>query len=123
MSHEKVVLVVHPESRMRILLRSVLQDHGRQVLTDHSLTDVLADRSAEIPAVILLDRSFVAQDGVDVWSLFRQKRHDTETVLLPEGLESADRWRDCMIQVLRHLDRMLVMKPTRELLSVSQEKA
>lgn len=100
----KTVMVVHPQSRMRVLLRSVLQDHGRTVVTDHSCRDVLADRSDLAPAAILLDRSFLDPDEADVAALLRGKWPAAELVVLPLGIDQADTWRDAMIQLLRHLD-------------------
>jgi FixJ family two-component response regulator len=117
-STSKVVLVVHPDSQMRILLRSILQDESRTVLTDHSCSDLLSDQLGDVPAVILMDRSFLNQQGVDVLSLFHRKWNDTEVVLLPEGLEIASTQRDTLIQLLRHVDRLLSMKSTKELLAV-----
>ncbi|HEV3026741.1 MAG TPA: hypothetical protein VG457_04170 [Planctomycetota bacterium] len=120
MSASKVVLLVHPDSRVRILLRSILQDQGRTVMTDHSWSDLLSDRSGDVPAVILMDRSILDQEGVDALSLFRRKWNDTEVILLPEGLEMASIPRDSMIQLLRHVDRLISMKSTKELLAVSE---
>jgi len=103
MTDSAIVLVVHPESRMRLLLRSVLQDHGRTVLTEHSWSDLLSDRPGAVPAVILLDRSFVALEGVDALALLRGKWPGADIVVLPESLENADTWRDSMIDLLHHM--------------------
>lgn len=117
MKDSRIVMAVHPESRMRILLRSMLQDPSRTVLTDHSWTDLLADRESTAPAIILLDRSFLGQDCVDVLSLIHERWPDAEIVILPEALESGETCRDAMIQLMRHVDRLLAMKSTRELLT------
>jgi len=120
MSASKTVVVVHPASHVRIHLRSLLQDAGRTVLTDHSWSDLLSDRSGDVPAVILMDRSVLDQEGIDVLSLLRRKWSDTEVILLPEGLESTSTQRDNMTQLLRNLDRLLTMRSTKELLGVME---
>ena len=122
-SCSKVVLIVHPDSRVRILLRSSLQNQGCSVMTDHSWRDLLGDRSGDVPAVMLMDRSFLDQESVDLLSLFRQKWNDTEVILLPEGLENATIQRESMIPLLRHVDCLLSMKFTKELLAVSERTA
>jgi len=120
MSPSKVILVVHPDSHMRSHLRHLLQDQGRTVLTDHSCSDLLSDPRGDTPAVILLDRSFLDQEGIDILSLFRRRWNDTEVVLLPAGLENPSTGRESMIQLLRHVDRLLSMKSTKDLLAASE---
>lgn len=118
MSKSKMVTVVHPDPQARILLRSVLQDQGRSVATDHSCTDLLGDRSGVEPGVILLDRSFLVREGMDVLSLLRRKWAEAEIVFLPENLEGADAKSAPVVQLLRHVERLLNMRTTRELLAV-----
>jgi len=101
--HSNIVLVVHPESRIRLLLRSVLQDHGRTVMTEHSWSDLLSDRSGAVPAVILLDRSYVAQEGVEALGLLRRQWPGTEILILPGSFDDAETWRDSMIGLLHHM--------------------
>jgi FixJ family two-component response regulator len=113
-----MVTVVHPDPQTRVLLRSVLQAQGRAVATDHSCGDLLGDRSGVEPGVILLDRSFLVREGVDVLSLLRRKWGESEIVFLPEGLEGADGTSAIVVQLLRHVDRLLNMRTTRELLAV-----
>jgi DNA-binding NtrC family response regulator len=85
MKTSKVVMVIHPSSTMRNLLRSVLQDHQRRVVTGDSWLDLIADRTAAAPAVILLDRTLLNPQKADVLSLLHQRWTDSEIVLLPEG--------------------------------------
>ena len=120
MNPSKTIVVLHPQAGQRLLLRSVLQDHGRSVVTDLSCSDLLADPSGLTPAVILLDRSYVAADGVDVLTRLQQKWPDTEVVILPQALEQTETWRDSIIQILKHLDRLISMKSTTELLAASE---
>lgn len=107
MRNSTIVTAVHPDSKIRILLRSVLQDPTRTVLTDHSWADLLSDAAAPPPSVILLDRSFIGQDCVDVLALFQQRWPGVEVVVLPETLEADETRRDAMIQLLRQVDRLL----------------
>jgi len=120
MNPSKTIVVLHPQAGQRLLLRSVLQDHGRSVVTDLSCSDLLTDPSGLTPAVILLDRSYVAADGVDVLTRLQQKWPDTEVVILPQALEQTETWRDSIIQILKHLDRLISMKSTTELLAASE---
>lgn len=118
MSTDKTVTVVHPDPQTRVLLRSVLQAQGRTVATDHSCADLLADRSGVNPGVILLDRSLLALEGLDVLSLLCRKWAESEVVFLPEGLEAAHAGSASISQLLRIVDRLLAMRTTRELLAV-----
>ncbi len=122
MKASKFVMVIHPDSDMRNALRSVLQDHQRRVITGDSWLDLISDRSGESPAVILLDRTLLNPEKVDVLSLLHQRWTDSEIVLLPEGLENPGTRADTMIQLLRHIDRLLAMTSTRELLTASEER-
>jgi FixJ family two-component response regulator len=114
----KVVTVIHPDARARVLLRSVLQAQGRTVATDHSCTDLLSDHSGIDPAVILMDRSLLAREGLDVLSLLCRKWKESQVVFLPEGLEAADDGSVVIVQLLRHVERLLAMRTTGELLAV-----
>ncbi|HZE96854.1 MAG TPA: hypothetical protein VE981_07500 [Planctomycetota bacterium] len=118
MGASKIVTVVHPDSRTRILLRSVLQNHGCEVLTDHSWSHLLSDSSGAVPAVILIDRSLIHQDVGDGLSILQRKWVDSEIVLLPGDLMTADTVTSTVTQLLAHVDRLLAMKTTREILSV-----
>lgn len=118
MEFPKVVVVLHPESQVRMLLRSVLQDARRTVLTDHSWSDLLADRSSAVPSVILMDRSMLDHAGMDVLSQLRQKWSEAEIVFLPEGLLRPEATQVALSHLTRHVDRLLSMKTTRELLAV-----
>jgi len=117
-STSKIVTVVHPDPQVRVLLRSVLQARGRTVATDHSCGDLLEDRSGVEPGVILLDRSLLAREGLDVLSLLCRKWGESEIVFLPEGLEGAGSVSAVIDQLIQHVDRLLNMRTTRELLAV-----
>jgi len=120
MSDSKTILVVHPDSRVRALLRSLLEDQGRNVWTGHSWSDLLSDPSGDAPAVILMDRSYLGLEGLGVLSLCCRKWTDTEVVLLPDGFETASSGGDSFVQLLGHVDRLLSMKSTRELLAAPE---
>jgi len=109
----KSVIVVHPDSKSRIALRGVLESRGIHVATDHSSADLLAWTSDLRPDLVLLDRSLVAVDGVDLLSEIRRKWKETEIVLLPEEL--GDRSFTTLLDIV---DRLLGMRTTRELLAV-----
>jgi len=115
-----MVMVVHPDTQTRILLRSMLQDQGRKVVTGDSWLDLIGDRSGAAPDIILLDRSLLNPERMDVLSSVHQKWNNAEIVYLPEGLNNPKTRADSMIQLLRHLDRLLAMMPTHELLAASQ---
>ena len=107
MKDSRIVTALHPNSTMRILLRSMLQDPGRTVITDHSWTDLLADSDAPAPDVLLLDPSFIGQDDVDVPSLLHERWPHAEVVVLPPGLDDDALRRDAMIRLLRTVDDLL----------------
>jgi len=116
MRTSKVVTVVHPDSKVRIALRSALEAHGCTVATDHSCADLLSDSSIR-PDLILLDRSLLAEEGFQVLSEMNHKWEETEVLFLPEGLESEMGKTAAPPQLLQNVDRLLQMRTTRELLA------
>ncbi len=120
MSTSKAILIVHPDPNVRAALRQLLEDQGRTILTDPSGSDLPSEPWADAPAVILMDQSYLDREGVDVLSLCRRKWNDAEIVLLPQGLETAGPRRESVLRLLGHVDRLLSMKSTRELLAVPE---
>jgi FixJ family two-component response regulator len=117
MRTSKVVTVVHPDSKVRIALRSILEAHGCTVATDHSCADLLSGESCVCPDLILVDRSLLACEGFDVLSQLNRKWDETEIVFLPEGLSSEKGESASTSQLLNIIDRLLQMRTTRELLA------
>jgi DNA-binding response OmpR family regulator len=115
MRSSKVVTVVHPDSKVRIALRSTLEAHGCTVATDHSCADLLSDTSVR-PDLILLDRS-LSDDGFDVLSRLSQKWEEAEIVFLPEGMTREATKSAAIPQLLGIVDRFLRMRTTRDLLA------
>jgi len=115
MRPSKLVTVVHPDSKVRIALRSTLEAHGCSVATDHSCDDLLSDSSIR-PDLILLDRSLLGEEGSKVLSQLNRKWLETEIVFLPEGLAS-EKAKAAAAQILPIVDRLLKMRTTRELLA------
>src|SRR5690242_16428686 len=111
-----VVTVVHPDSNVRIALRSTLEAHGCTVATDHSCADLLSDPNLR-PDLILLDRSLLAEEGFQVLSQMNQKWEEAEVLFLPEGLGSETSKTAATPQLLQIVDRLLKMRTTRELLA------
>jgi DNA-binding NtrC family response regulator len=109
----KSVIVVHPDSAIRIALRTALEAPGILVATDHSAADLLAWNSDLRPSLVLIDRAMVADDGIDLLSEINRKWKETETVLLPEDLSGAS-----LGTLLGIVDRLLGMRTTGELLAV-----
>ena len=109
----KLVIVVHPDSKVRIRLRTALEKRGILVATDHSCSDLLSWTSDLRPALVLVDRSLTNADGVELLSEIQRKWKETETVLLPEDLGGA-----ALDSLLAIVDRFLGMRTTRELLAV-----
>ena len=118
MRTSKVVLVVHPDAKVRVLLRSALQAHGCIVATDHSCADLLFGESTVLPDVILLDRSFVAHEGLDMLSDLNRKWKDAESVFLPDNLLHEDGTSPSLSSVLDIIDRLVKMQSTRDLLAI-----
>jgi DNA-binding response OmpR family regulator len=116
MKTSKVVTVAHPDSKVRIVLRSALEAHGCIVATDHSCADLLSDSSLR-PDLILLDRSLMGEDGSNILSQLNHKWEETEIVFLPEGLASETGKAAATVQLLTIVDRLLKMRTTRELLA------
>ena len=112
----KVVTVVHPDSRVRIALRSTLEAHGCTVATDHSCADLLSESSIR-PDLILLDRLLLGEEGFEMLSRLSQKWEGTEIVFLPEGLAMETGKTASNPELLRIVDRFLKMRTTRELLA------
>jgi DNA-binding response OmpR family regulator len=116
MKSSKLVTVVHPDSRTRIALRSTLEAHGCTVATDHSCADLLSD-SVVRPDLILLDRSTLSQEGVEVLSRLSRKWDEAQIVVLPEGLTAKTGKAAVPPELLKIVDRLLQMRTTRELLA------
>ena len=116
MRTSKVVTVVHPDSNVRIALRSALETHGCTVATDHSCDDLLSDSSIR-PDLILLDRSLLGREGFGVLSQLNRKWEEAEVVFLPEALASETGKAAATPEILRIVDRLLEMRTTRELLA------
>ena len=116
MRTSKVVLVVHPDSKARVFLRATLEAHGYVVATGHCCRDLLCGESGPAPDVILLDRSLVSQQGLDVLSDLNRKWKDAETVFLPEEVPTSGH--PAISNMLGIIDRLLKMEPTRGLLAV-----
>lgn len=113
MSTPKVITVVHPDSQQRVLLRSVLQARGLVVVTDHSCRDLLGDSSDVNPGVILIERSALGEEGLEVLSQLRRKWTESEIVFLPERLDPSG-----LAQLILNIDRLLGMRTTQDLLAV-----
>jgi len=110
----KLVVVVHPESKVRSTLRGVLEQRGLLVATDHSFRDLLEWTCSDLrPDLVLVDRTLAAAEGVELLSEIHRKWRETETVLLPEDLGGAS-----LGSLLAIVDRLLGMRSTRELLAV-----
>ena len=118
MRTSKVVTVVHPDSKIRIALRSKLEAHGCTVATDHSCADLLTGESSVRPDLILLDRSLLSAEGIDVLSQLSQKWDETEIVFLPEGISTEIGKSASTSQLLTTIDRLLQMRTTREILAI-----
>ena len=114
MKKPKVVTVVHPDSKIRILLRSLLNAQGYTVATDHSCTDLMTGDSGVNPDLILLDRSLLGHEGMEVLSRLNHRWIETEIVFLPEGLSANS---SSLNQIISNVDRLLKMRTTRELLA------
>jgi FixJ family two-component response regulator len=113
----KNVTVVHPDSKVRIALRSILESHGCAVATDHSCSDLMTGESPCRPDLILLDRSLLATEGFGVLSQLNQKWQEMEIVFLPEGIKADSAKTEATPQLLKIVDRLLRMRTTREILA------
>jgi FixJ family two-component response regulator len=118
MRTSKSVTVVHPDSKTRILLRSLLEGHGCTVATDHSCADLLTGSVDARPDVILVDRALLSREGIDVLSDLSRRWEEAQVVFLPEDLGGAGARAAIGPQLLGIVDRMLQLKPTREILAV-----
>jgi DNA-binding response OmpR family regulator len=113
MRPSKMVTVVHPSSKARIALRRILETHGCAVATDHSCDDLLTGQSTVTPDLILLDRSLLSDEGVNVLHRLNNKWTDAEIVFLPEDVSSST----FAARLLPIIDRLLKMRTDGELLS------
>jgi DNA-binding NtrC family response regulator len=118
MRTSKSVTVVHPDSRIRIALRSMLEAHGCAVATDFSCADLLSGKSDLRPDLILIHRSLLDQEGLEILSQLTRKWDESEIVTLPESLNSMAAAAAFAPQLLKIIDRLLKMRSTREILSV-----
>jgi FixJ family two-component response regulator len=118
MRTSKAILVVHPDWRVRMALRSLLETHGCTVATDYSCADLLSGSSDFRPDLILVDRSLLDHEGLDVLSQLGRRWDDTEVVFLPEGMNGGAEKSDFAAQLLRIVDRLLQMRTTRDILAV-----
>lgn len=115
MRTSKIVTVVHPSSRVRIALRRTLETHGCTVATDHSCEDLLTGESTVTPDLILLDRSLLSDDGVNVLHRLNRKWTDAEIVYLPEDMSSDAGPSAFAALLLPIIDRILQMRTTSDL--------
>jgi len=114
----KAVTVVHPDSRIRIALRSMLEAQGYVVATDFSCTDLMSGRSDVHPDLILVDRSLLNREGLEILSQLTRRWSESEIIFLPESLNSTNAAAAFAPQLLRNVDRLLKMRSTREILAV-----
>jgi DNA-binding response OmpR family regulator len=114
----KAITVVHPDSLVRIALRSILESYGCNVATDHSCSDLVSGRSDPRPDLILVDRGLLDHEGLEILSQLNKKWDETEIVFLPESLNSTSAAAAFAPQLLRIIDRLLKMRSTREILAV-----
>jgi DNA-binding response OmpR family regulator len=112
------VTIVHPDVQVRIALRSILEAHGCTVTTDHSLRDLASTQGGVSPDVILADRSQVGHEGIEILTELNRKWEEAVIVFLPEGLTSDAPNSTLGPQLLGIVDRMLMLKSTREILTV-----
>jgi len=110
---KKTVIVLHPESQVRIMLRSELERRGLLVATDHSGADLLAWASDLRPDLVLVDRSILEREGLELLSSMANRWPEAENVRLPETLDPAS-----LASLLGHVERLLHMHSTRRLLAV-----
>jgi len=118
MRSTKAVTVVHPDSRIRISLRTLLESHGCTVSTDYSCSDLLTGASDVRPDLILVDRPLLDSEGIEVLSRLSARWPETEIVFLPEGLTAERGASTFASPLLRIVDRLLEMRTTRDILSV-----
>jgi FixJ family two-component response regulator len=118
MRNSKAVTVVHPDWRIRIALRTLLEAHGCTVSTDYSCSDLLTGPSDVRPDLILVDRPLLDHEGIDILSRLGARWTDTEIVFLPEGLTAECGISAVASPLLQIVDRLLEMRTTRDILSV-----
>lgn len=114
----KAVTIVHPESRIRIALRSLLEAHGCTVSTDFSCGDLLSGKSDVRPDLILVDRRLLDHEGIDVLSQITARWEESQVLLLPESVTDEAGAQALATQLLRIVDRLLDMRTTRDILAV-----
>jgi len=117
MKSSKLVTVIHPDDAVRGSLRLTLERQGYRVATDPSCGSLLSGERRIRPDLILLDRSVLSDEGVDLVSRLSQLWQEAQTLFLPESLsQDCDRSRS-LPPLLDVIDRLLGMSSTRELLS------
>lgn len=119
MSRSRTVTVVHPDSRIRISLRTLLEGHGCTVATYPSCADLISGKSDFQPDLIFIDHSLLASEGIDVLYQLNHKWDEAETVFLSENLSHEMMKPGYAPQFLLIVDRLLQMQTTRELLICS----
>ncbi len=96
----------------------MLEAQGYIVATDYSCADLMSGRSDIQPHLILVDRSLLDREGLEILSQLNRKWEETEIIFLPESLNSTGAAAAFAPQLLRNVDRLLKMRSTREILSV-----
>jgi len=117
MKSSKLVTVVHPDDAVRGSLRSTLERQGYRVATDHSCRRLLSGERKIRPDLILLDRSLLCDDGIDLVSRLSRLWQEAQTLFLPESLSQDASTSRSLPPLLEVIDRLLGMSSTRELLS------
>ena len=118
MRSTRLVTVVHPDVGIRILVKSLLEAHKCAVSTDHSLRDLARTEHVIQPDIILVDRTLVSQEGIDILTDMNRKWEEAHIVFLPEGLTTEVPNSRLAPQLLAIVDRMLQLKSTRDILAV-----
>ena len=117
MRTSRSVTVVHPDVQVRIALRSILEAHGCTVTTDHCLRDLALAAGGIVPDLILVDRSLLAREGIEILTELSRKWNESVPVFLREGLTADAVQTSFRPQLLAIVDRMLELALTRDILT------
>jgi DNA-binding response OmpR family regulator len=119
MRTSRSVTIAHPDVKVRIALRSILEAHGCTVNTDHCLRDLASTEGGISPDLILVDRGLLEREGIEILTELSRKWRESVPILLPEGL-TAETVNSSSFgpQFLAIVDRMLGLALTRDILTV-----
>jgi len=117
MSAERI-LIVDDDDDILLIVQTILTSAGYSTSLARNGREGV-DMALDVhPDLILVDRSLLDREGLEILSQLTRKWSESEIIFLPESLNSTGAAAAFAPQLLRNVDRLLKMRSTREILAV-----